>query len=29
VKFSGIDLKPQTLKPESVNYLEITGVANV
>jgi hypothetical protein len=29
VKFSGIDLKPQTLKPESVTYLEITGVANV
>ena len=29
VKFSGIDLKPQTLTPESVTYLEITGVANV
>jgi hypothetical protein len=29
VKFSGIDLKPQTLKPESVTYLEVTGVANV
>ena len=29
VKFSGIELKPQTLKPESVTYLEITGVANV
>ena len=29
VKFSGIDLKPQTLRPESVTYLEITGVANV
>ena len=29
VKFSGIDLKPQTLSPESVTYLEITGVANV
>ena len=29
VKFSGIDLKPQTLIPESVTYLEITGVANV
>jgi D-apionolactonase len=26
VKFSGIDLRPQTLKPESVTYLEITGV---
>ena len=29
VKFSGIDLKPQTLTPESVTYLEVTGVANV
>jgi hypothetical protein len=29
VKFSGIDLMPQTLTPESVTYLEITGVANV
>jgi len=29
VRFSGIDLKPQTLNPESVTYLEITGVANV
>ena len=29
VKFSGIDLKPQTLTPESVTYLEITGVVNV
>ncbi len=29
VKFSGIDLKPQTLAPESVTYLEVTGVANV
>lgn len=29
VKFSGLDLKPQTLTPESVTYLEITGVANV
>jgi hypothetical protein len=29
VKFSGIDLKPQTLNPESVTYLEVTGVANV
>ena len=29
VKFSGIDIKPQTLKPESVTYLEVTGVANV
>ena len=29
VKFSGVDLKPQTLTPESVTYLEITGVANV
>ncbi|MEY2709636.1 MAG: hypothetical protein RL031_509, partial [Actinomycetota bacterium] len=29
VKFSGIDLKPQTLSPESVTYLEVTGVANV
>lgn len=29
VKFSGIDLKPQNLAPESVTYLEITGVANV
>jgi len=29
VKFSGIDLKPQILKPESVTYLEVTGVANV
>jgi D-apionolactonase len=29
VKFSGIDLRPQTLKPESVTYLEITGVVNV
>lgn len=29
VKFSGIDLKPHTLTPESVTYLEITGVANV
>jgi hypothetical protein len=29
VKFSGINLKPQTLTPESVTYLEITGVANV
>jgi hypothetical protein len=29
VKFSGIDLKPQTLTPASVTYLEITGVANV
>jgi hypothetical protein len=29
VKFSGIALKPQTLSPESVTYLEITGVANV
>jgi hypothetical protein len=29
VKFSGIDLKPQILTPESVTYLEITGVANV
>ena len=29
VKFSGIELKPQTLKPESVTYLEVTGVANV
>jgi hypothetical protein len=29
VKFSGIDLKPQTLTPESVTYLAVTGVANV
>ena len=29
VNFSGIDLKPQTLTPESVTYLEVTGVANV
>jgi D-apionolactonase len=29
VKFSGIDLRPQTLKPESVTYLGITGVVNV
>jgi hypothetical protein len=29
VNFSGIDLKLQTLKPESVTYLEVTGVANV
>ena len=29
VKFSGIDLRPQTLTPESVTYLEITGVVNV
>jgi len=29
VKFSGIDLEPQTLSAESVTYLEITGVANV
>lgn len=29
VKFSGIEIKPQTLKPESVTYLEVTGVANV
>lgn len=29
VKFSGIDLKPQSLAPESVTYLEVTGVVNV
>jgi hypothetical protein len=29
VKFSGIDLKPQTLTPKSVTYLEVTEVANV
>jgi hypothetical protein len=29
VKFSGIDLKPQTLTPESITYLEVTGVSNV
>lgn len=29
VKFSGIDLKPKTLAPESVTYLEVTGVVNV
>jgi D-apionolactonase len=29
VVFSGIDLEPQTLDPESVTYIEITGVENV
>jgi hypothetical protein len=29
VVFSGIDLEPQILNPESVTYLETTGVENV